>query len=83
MDKRVFAADRAAVDAEIDRMKPLVELGGYIPCPDHRIPLEAEWDLVRHYCDRMKKNFRAISARANALKSRWVLLIQGAQASRL
>jgi uroporphyrinogen decarboxylase len=57
MDKRVFAADRAAVDAEINRMKPLVELGGYIPCPDHRIPLEAEWDLVRYYCDRMKKTF--------------------------
>jgi len=57
MDKRVFAADRAAVDAEISRMKPLVELGGYIPCPDHRIPLEAEWDLVRYYCDRLKKTF--------------------------
>ena len=57
MDKRVFAADRAAVDAEINRIKPLVELGGYIPCPDHRIPLEAEWDLVRYYCDRMKKTF--------------------------
>ena len=46
-----------AIDAEIERLKPLVELGGYIPCPDHRIPLEAEWDLVRYYCDRMRATF--------------------------
>lgn len=57
MDKRVFALDRQAIDAEIERLKPLVELGGYIPCPDHRIPLEAEWDLVKYYCDRMRDTF--------------------------
>jgi len=57
MDKRVFALDRPAIDAEIQRLKPIVELGGYIPCPDHRIPLEAEWDLVRYYCDRMRETF--------------------------
>lgn len=32
-------------------------MGGYIPCPDHRIPLEAEWDLVSYYCERMRKTF--------------------------
>ena len=57
MDKRVFALSRGAIDAEIERLKPLVELGGYIPCPDHRIPLEAEWDLVQYYCERMRKTF--------------------------
>jgi hypothetical protein len=30
--------DYAAIDKEIERLKPLVDLGGYIPCPDHRIP---------------------------------------------
>lgn len=53
MNKNVFALDRAAIDAEIERLKPLVALGGYIPCPDHRIPPTAHWDLVRYYCDRM------------------------------
>ncbi len=53
MDKRVFAQDRSAVDREIDRLKKLIDLGGYIPCPDHRIAPDAEWDLVRYYCDRM------------------------------
>jgi uroporphyrinogen decarboxylase len=57
MDKRVFARDRTAVDAEVERLKPLVALGGYIPCPDHRIAPDARWDLVRYYCDRMRKAF--------------------------
>jgi len=58
MDKRVFAQDKAAVDAEIERLKPLAALGGYIPCPDHRIPPDAEWDNVRYYCERMRETFK-------------------------
>ncbi|RKY28118.1 MAG: hypothetical protein DRP83_01250 [Planctomycetota bacterium] len=57
MRKIVFAQDKAAVDAEIERLKPLVELGGYIPCPDHHIAPDAEWDNVRYYCDRMHEVF--------------------------
>jgi uroporphyrinogen decarboxylase len=57
MDKRVFAHGRAAVDAEIERLRPLVALGGFIPCPDHRIAPDAEWDTVRYYTDRMRAAF--------------------------
>ncbi|AKJ63835.1 hypothetical protein [Kiritimatiella glycovorans] len=57
MNKTVFARDRAAVDDEIERLKPLVGLGGYLPCPDHRLAPDAEWDLVRYYCDRMRTTF--------------------------
>ncbi len=57
MDKRVFAYDYAAIDAEIERLKPLVELGGYIPCPDHRLPPNAKWENVQYYCERMRKTF--------------------------
>ena len=57
MNKTVFAKDHAAIDREIERMKPLVELGGFIPCPDHRIAPDAEWDNVRYYCDRMHAAF--------------------------
>ena len=57
MDKRVFARDYAAVDAEIERLKPLVELGGYIPCPDHRIAPDARWENVQYYCERMRGAF--------------------------
>ena len=54
MDKTVFAHDRAAIDAEVERLRPLIALGGFIPCPDHRIAPDAEWDLVRHYTDRLR-----------------------------
>lgn len=56
-NKTVFAHDRAAVDAEVERLRPLVDLGGFIPCPDHRIAPDAKWDLVRYYCDRMHDIF--------------------------
>lgn len=57
MNKNIFARDRAAIDAEIERLKPLVALGGYLPCPDHRIAPDAKWDLVRYYGDRMHAEF--------------------------
>ena len=36
-DKTCLRKDRAAVDAELERMKALVSLGGFLPCPDHRL----------------------------------------------
>jgi uroporphyrinogen decarboxylase len=56
-NKKVFAWDYAAIDAEIERLRPLVGLGGYIPCPDHRLPPDAEWENVQYYCERMRKAF--------------------------
>jgi len=57
MNKTVFAHDRAAINAEVDRLKALVDLGGFIPCPDHRIAPDAIWDNVRYYCQRMREVF--------------------------
>jgi len=57
MDKVVFSRDYAAIDAEIERLKPLVELGGFIPCPDHRIAPDAKWENVQYYCDKMHRTF--------------------------
>jgi uroporphyrinogen decarboxylase len=54
MNKTMFARDYKAVDAEIERLKPLIELGGYIPCPDHRIAPDAIWENVQYYCDKMQ-----------------------------
>ncbi len=56
-DKRVFQRDQAAVDAEIERLRPLVDQGGYIPCPDHRLPHDNRWETVQYYCDRMRAVF--------------------------
>ena len=55
MNKTVFAYDYAAIDAEVDRLVSLVELGGYIPCPDHRIAPDAKWENVQYYCEQMRK----------------------------
>jgi uroporphyrinogen decarboxylase len=57
MDKRAFAADFDAVDAEIERLKPLIGLGGYVPCPDHLISPDAIWENVAYYCKRMREEF--------------------------
>ncbi len=57
MNKNVLSLDRAAVDTEIARLRELVALGGYIPCPDHRLPPGAKWDLVKYYCVKMRETF--------------------------
>ncbi len=57
VNKHIFGYGREAIDAEIERIRPLVDLGGYIPCPDHRIPLEASWENIQYYCDRMHQVF--------------------------
>ena len=57
MNKVIFSRDYAAVDKEIERLKPLVDLGGYIPCPDHRIAPDAKWENVQYYCEKMKRTF--------------------------
>jgi hypothetical protein len=55
--KIVFAKDHAAIDTEIKRFHPLVELDGYISRPDHRLPADARWANGQYYCDRMHRVF--------------------------
>jgi uroporphyrinogen decarboxylase len=57
INKHVMAEDKKAIDDEVERAKRLVDLGGFIPCPDHRIAPDADWDLTRYYCDKMKEAF--------------------------
>jgi len=57
MNKVVFSRDYKAIDEEIERLKRLVDLGGYIPCPDHRIAPDAIYENVQYYCDKMNREF--------------------------
>lgn len=57
INKHVLSKDKAAIDKEIERARRLVDLGGFVPCMDHRIAPDAEWDLTRYYCDKMKETF--------------------------
>lgn len=55
MDKTALRKDKAAVDAEICRMRRLAETGGFIPCPDHRLMPGTKWELVQYYTDEIRK----------------------------
>lgn len=55
MNKVVFSREKSDIDAEIERLKPLIDLGGYIPCPDHRIAPDAKFENVIYYVERMHK----------------------------
>jgi uroporphyrinogen decarboxylase len=57
MNKNVFLDDYTAIDREIERLKPFVESGGFIPCPDHKIAQGAKWENVQYYSDKMRKVF--------------------------
>ncbi|MFA5561704.1 MAG: uroporphyrinogen decarboxylase family protein [Eubacteriales bacterium] len=54
MDKTVLRRDREAVDREIERLRPLVALGGFLPCPDHRLMPGTKWELVQYYIEKIK-----------------------------
>ena len=55
MDKTALRKDRAAVDEEIRRMRELSALGGFIPCPDHRLMPGTKFELVQYYAEEIKK----------------------------
>ena len=55
MDKTALRKDKAAVDQEIERMKRLTGLGGFIPCPDHRLMPGTKFELVQYYTEEIKK----------------------------
>ncbi len=38
VDKHVLRRSPREIAAEVERLAPLVEEGGYIPTPDHRVP---------------------------------------------
>ena len=43
VDKRAMAKGGAALRAEIDRLRPVVEDGGYVPGCDHGVPPDVSW----------------------------------------
>lgn len=55
MDKTALRKDKAAVDEELKRMQKLADLGGFIPCPDHRLMPGTKWELVQYYAEEIKK----------------------------
>jgi uroporphyrinogen-III decarboxylase len=54
VDKRLLiTGDRRAIDAELARVAPLLEGGGFIPHIDHAVPEDISWESFRYYRERL------------------------------
>ena len=57
MDKRLIAAGREGIDAELRRLQPLLQEGGFIPELDHFVPPDVSFPDYTYYCDRRRELF--------------------------
>ena len=54
IDKRILAKSKEAIDAELERIIPVMKArGGYIPACDHGVPAEVSLENYLHYRKRM------------------------------
>jgi len=51
INKLVLERDRSEIEREIERRKPLMAEGGYVPLPDHLITPDTPLDNYRYYLD--------------------------------
>ncbi len=56
-DKHILAKSKEAITAEVHRLAPLVEEGGFIPFCDHRVPLDVPLANYLHYIRLAKEVF--------------------------
>lgn len=54
IDKRALARGPEAIDAELERIRPAVESGRYVPELDHGIPNDVSWENYCHYAGRLQ-----------------------------
>ena len=54
VDKMALIAGRDAIDRELDRLHPLVEGGGYLPCVDHRVPPDVTYGNYLYFLEKKK-----------------------------
>jgi uroporphyrinogen decarboxylase len=55
VDKRKLAESKEAIDHEMERLRPYVEQGGFIPTVDHRVPADVPLAHYLHYLDRKRE----------------------------
>jgi len=54
-DKRILARNKRDITAEVERLAPLVEEGGFIPFCDHRVPPDVPLSNYIHYLNEAKR----------------------------
>jgi uroporphyrinogen decarboxylase len=55
VDKRALAQGQTAIDAEISRLAPVVESGGFIPLVDHGVPDDVPYENYLYYLEQRKQ----------------------------
>jgi uroporphyrinogen decarboxylase len=56
VDKRLVAQGRAAIDAELARLRPVLEAGGFMPAIDHSVSSDISWDNYRYFLDALRRD---------------------------
>ena len=54
VDKRELAKGKAEIDAEVSRLAPLIDEGGFIPTVDHAVPPDVSLDNFQYYLERKR-----------------------------
>ena len=57
VNKRELSKDKKSIDAEIEKLRPIVEGGGFIPHVDHRCPPDVSYDNYLYYLKKKKEVF--------------------------
>lgn len=55
INKRVLAASKEDIDAELEYKMSIISKGGYIPFADHFVPPDVSWDNFLHYRLKVKE----------------------------
>ena len=55
IDKKTIALGGSAIDDELERIKPLLDQGGFVPHLDHLVPPDISYDNYREYRDKQCK----------------------------
>jgi hypothetical protein len=53
--RRALAIGPAAIDAELERIRPALESGRYIPDLDHHVPSDVSWPNFCHYATHLRE----------------------------
>jgi hypothetical protein len=55
VDKRPLTVGRAAIDRELERVKPLIDDGGYVPMLDHSATPDTPYQNYRYFLEHLRK----------------------------
>jgi len=55
VDKHILARTKREIEREVNRLAPLVEEGGFIPLPDHRVPPDVPYENYLFYLEMARK----------------------------